>query len=259
VLGEYSPREQVRSSVEDAFRLALVVDGEQTDRKGVFNFSPSSARKAWMASIRLEACASDHIRCEIANSLPVDELAHSHERELRALMTASLDGDAAAYHALLKRLTGHLRAYYRYRFARIGHGPTEAEDLLQEVLIAVHTNRHTYDRSQPFTPWIHAIARYKFLDYLRRTKSSFKDIPMANAEELTAKSDITPVESGLDLQRLMSKLSSKAREVIQYVKLEGLSVSEAAERCGMSESAVKVTVHRGLKALALQIRKESEA
>src|ERR1700688_4717364 len=185
----------------------------------------------------------------------MDELAHSQERELRALMKASLDGDAGAYHSLLERLTGHLRAYYRRRFAIIGHGPAEAEDLLQEALIAVHTHRHTYDRLQPFTPWIHAIARYKFLDYLRRTKSSFKDLPIASAEELIAKSDMAAVESGLDLQRLMLKISSKARQVIQYVKLEGLSVSEAAKRCGMSESAVKVTVHRGLKALALQIRK----
>src|SRR5215469_3875435 len=133
----------------------------------------------------------------------MDELAHSHERELRALMTASLDGDAAAYHRLLERLTSHLRAYYRQHFARIGHGPTEAEDLLQEALIAVHTHRHTYDRSQPFTPWIYAIARYKFLDYLRRTKSSLKDLPMERAEELTSSSDLAAVESSVDLQRLL--------------------------------------------------------
>jgi RNA polymerase sigma-70 factor (ECF subfamily) len=149
-----------------------------------------------------------------------------------------------------------LRAYYRQHFARIGHGPTEAEDLLQEALIAVHTHRHTYDQSQPFTPWVYAIARYKFLDYLRRTKSSFKDLPMESIEELTADSDMTAVDSGLDLQRLLSGISSKAREAIQYVKLEGLSVSEAAVRSGMSESAVKVAVHRGLKALASRIRQE---
>src|ERR1700732_2410895 len=116
------------------------------------------------------------------------ELAHFHERELRALMCSGIDGDSRAYHALLERLTGHLRAYYRHRFALIGHGPTEAEDLLQEVLIAIHTHRHTYDRAQPFTPWVYAIARYKFLDYLRRTKFSFKDLPMESAEELTASS-----------------------------------------------------------------------
>jgi RNA polymerase sigma-70 factor, ECF subfamily len=186
----------------------------------------------------------------------MDELAHFHERELRALMTAGLDGDGGAYHQLLERLTAHLRAYYRQRFARIGHGPTEAEDLLQEVLIAIHTHRHTYDRSQPFTPWIHAIARYKFLDYLRRTKSSFKNLPLENAHEFTSNSDMTAVDSGLDLQRLLSEISSKAREAIQYVKLDGLSVSEAAARSGMSESAVKVAVHRGLKALAMRIRQE---
>lgn len=186
----------------------------------------------------------------------MDELAHSEERELRALMTAGLDGDAEAYHALLERLTGHLRAYYRRRFALIGHGPADAEDLLQEVLIAIHTRRNTYDREQLFTPWLHAIARYKFLDYLRRTKSSLKDVPIEGGEELTSVSDMTAVESGLDLQRLMSKISSKARQAIQYVKLEGLSVSEAAARCGMSESAVKVAVHRGLKALAFRIGEE---
>jgi RNA polymerase sigma-70 factor, ECF subfamily len=188
----------------------------------------------------------------------MDELAHFHERELRALMIASLDGDAAAYHQLLERLTSHLRAYFRHRFAQIGHGPTEAEDLLQEALIAIHTHRHTYDRSQRFTPWIHAIARYKFLDYLRRTKSSFKDLPLENARELTSSNDMTAVDSGLDLQRLLSDMSSKAREAIQYVKLDGLSVSEAAARSGMSESAVKVAVHRGLKTLALRVRQERD-
>jgi RNA polymerase sigma-70 factor (ECF subfamily) len=94
------------------------------------------------------------------------------------------------------------------------------------------------------------------MDYLRRTKASLKDVPVERAEELISGSDIAAIESGLDLHRLMSRLSSKAREAIQYVKLEGLSVREAAARSGMSESAVKVAVHRGLKALALRIREE---
>lgn len=181
------------------------------------------------------------------------------ERDLRALMIAGLDGDGEAYHALLERLTAHLRAYYRNRFAQLGHGPTEAEDLLQEVLLAIHTHRDTYDRRQPFTPWLHAIARYKFLDYLRRTKSSFRHLPLESAEEIVAGSDLAATESGLDLERLMMKISVKARQVIQYVKVEGMTVSEAAKRCRMSESAVKVTIHRGLKALAIQIRRESGA
>jgi RNA polymerase sigma-70 factor, ECF subfamily len=185
-----------------------------------------------------------------------DELTHFYERELRDLMSASLDGDAGAYRELLQRLTPHLRAYYRHRFARIGHGLTEAEDLLQEALIAIHTHRHTYDQTRPFTPWAYAIARYKFFDYLRRTKYSLKDVPMESAEDLVADSDMTAVDSGLDVQRLLAEIPSKARAAIQSVKLEGLSVSEAAARSGMSESAVKVAVHRGLKALALRIRQE---
>lgn len=171
-------------------------------------------------------------------------------------MIASLDGDAEAYHSLLERLTGHLRAYYRRRFAQIGHGPAEAKDLLQEALIAIHTRRQTYDPLQPFTPWLHAIARYKFLDYLPRTKASFKDMRIDSVEQLMASSDVLTVNSGLDLERLLSRISSKARRAIQYVTVEGPSVSDAAIRCGMSELAIKVAVRRGLKASASRIGEE---
>ena len=94
------------------------------------------------------------------------------------------------------------------------------------------------------------------MDYLRRTKASINDLPIEDAGEVTAQDDRTHVESSLDLQKLMAGLSPKVRQVIQYVKLDGLSVTEAAARCGMSESNIKVSVHRGLKALALQISKE---
>jgi RNA polymerase sigma-70 factor (ECF subfamily) len=188
----------------------------------------------------------------------MEETHDSRESELRALMMAGLDGDAVPYHALLERLTGHLRAYYRHRFLRIGHGPTEAEDLVQETLIGIHTHRHTYDPSQRFTPWVYAIARYKFLDYLRRQKSSLNDIPVESAEELVANSQTSVVESSLDLKRLMVKISPKARQAIHYLKVQRLSASEAAARCRMSESAVKIAAHRGLKALVLLIAKETQ-
>jgi RNA polymerase sigma-70 factor (ECF subfamily) len=187
----------------------------------------------------------------------MDEAAHPHEQELRALMISGLDGDGAAHRELLERLSSHLRGYFKHRFTRIGHGPTEAEDLMQEALIAIHTHRHTYNRSQPLTPWVYAIARYKFLDYLRRTKASFRDVPIEDAAEIVAHDDAVGIDSDLDLERLMAGLSSKARQAIQCVKLDGLSVREAAEKCGMSESAIKVSVHRGLRALAVRIRRES--
>lgn len=180
----------------------------------------------------------------------------STEPELRALMMAGLDGDAAAYKALLEKLSSQLRAYFKGQLARISRGPVEAEDLVQEALMAIHTRRHTYDVSQLFTPWVYAIARYKFVDYLRRTKASISDVPIEDAEEARAQDDRVHVESSLDLERLMAGLSPKVRQAIQYVKLDGLSVSEAAARSGMSESNVKISVHRGLRALALQISKE---
>jgi hypothetical protein len=187
VLSEYNLCEQAGSSAEDDFRLAPVVDGDETDRKELFNFSPSNAKKGWMAPTKGEACSSNHDRRESANSLPMDELGHPQERELRALMTASLDGDGAAYHTLLKKLTGHLRAYYRHA----SHGwawSTQGNTAGSVDRRPCH--RHTYDELQPFRPGS-AIARYKFLDYLRRTKSSFKDLP---GDASTAKSDMAAVE-----------------------------------------------------------------
>ncbi len=101
-------------------------------------------------------------------------------------MVGGLDGDAGAHKALLAKLSGHLRAYFKRHLARINRDPVEAEDLVQEVLIAVHTHRRTYDRSQLFTPWMHAIARYKFLDHLRRTKEFRKDISKRRKRSLPA-------------------------------------------------------------------------
>jgi RNA polymerase sigma-70 factor (ECF subfamily) len=183
----------------------------------------------------------------------------STESELRPLMIAGLDGDVFAHRTLLERLSAQLRGYFKGQLHRFGRGPVEAEDLVQEVLIAVHTRRHTYDRSQPFTPWMYAIARYKFLDYVRHTKGAITDLAIEDVQEMAAHDDNSRVESSLDLDRLLADISPKARQAIQYVKLDGLSVSEAATRSGMSESAVKVSVHRGLKALARLISKESRS
>ena len=172
------------------------------------------------------------------------------EEELRALMVLGLGGDAAAHRALLENLSGRLRAYFKGQLSRTGRGPVEAEDLVQEALMAIHTRRHTYDPAQLFTPWVYAIARYKFVDYLRREKASLHDLPIDDTREITSSDTSGQVESSLDLERLMGGLAPKVRQAIQAVKLDGLSVSEAAAQTGMSESNVKVTIHRGLKAMA---------
>ena len=180
----------------------------------------------------------------------------ANEAELRALMKAGLGGDAAAYRAVLSQLSAILRAYYKGRLARIGRSATEAEDLMQEALMAIHTRRHTYDPAEALTPWVYAIARYKLIDHLRRTRASMADLPIEDAEEVMAQDDHIGPESAGDLTKLLRQLPDKMRRAIQCVKLEGLSVAEAASRCGMSESAVKVNVHRGLKALVASIARE---
>jgi RNA polymerase sigma-70 factor (ECF subfamily) len=181
----------------------------------------------------------------------------SGEPELRALMLTGLDGDAMAHKVLLKKLSGYLRAYFKGQLARIGRGSVDAEDLVQETLIAVHTKRHTYDRSQRLTPWVYAIARYRFIDYLRRSKTASADVPIEEAEEVFGLDDASPVESSIDLKKLLAQLTPKTRQAVQWVKLDGLSVSEAAERAGVSQSAIKTSVQRGLNALSLLVRQRS--
>ena len=180
----------------------------------------------------------------------------ANEAELRALMQASLRGDAAAYRALLSRLSANLRAYYKGRLARIGRSATEAEDLTQEALMAIHTRRHTYDPAEMLTPWVHAIARYKLIDHLRRTRAALADLPIEDAEAIMAQDDHVGTESAYDLTRLMSRLPEKMRRTIQSVKLDGLSVADTANRYDMSESDVKVSVHRGLKALVNSVTRK---
>lgn len=180
---------------------------------------------------------------------------NANEERLRTLMLRGLSGDDAAYHAFLKDLSAHLRAFFRRRLSRL---PDEVEDLVQEALLAVHNQRHTYEAQQPLTAWIHAIARYKLVDLLRRRNGrEALNEPLDDADEALVGNDNDAHDARRDLNKLLAELPERQRLPIQYMKLEGLSVVETARKTGMSESAVKVGVHRGLKALAAKIRGES--
>lgn len=166
-----------------------------------------------------------------------------------------LDGEASAYHAFLVELSAHLRAFFRKRLTRL---PDEVEDLLQETLLAVHNQRHTYDIHQPLTAWVHAIAKYKLIDLLRRrARRDLLTDPLDDEMDILSSADSEAAEARRDLGKLLDQLPDSQRLPIVLTKLEGLSVSEAAQRTGMSASAVKVAVHRGLKALAALIRGHS--
>ncbi len=181
----------------------------------------------------------------------------THEVELKALMLASQGGDAASHRTLLERLSRRLRAYYKGKLAGIGRDAAEAEDLVQEAVLAIHIKRHTYDPAEPLTPWVHAIARYKLIDFLRRSRASISDVPIDEADTIMAHDDTVSAESTYDVRRLMERLPKNMRCSIEAVKLEGQSIAEAAERCGISESGIKMNIHRGLKALAALIAQET--
>ena len=178
-------------------------------------------------------------------------LAASEER-LRDLLVRGLAGDAGAYHALLRELSGYLRAFLRRRLAKL---PDDVEDIVQETLLAVHNQRHTYDAGQPLTPWVHAIAKYKLVDHLRRRRN--RDLLTDSLEdggEMLLAAEDESAQARRDVGKLLEQLPDRHRLPIVHVKLQGLSVVEAARITGMSESAIKVGVHRGLKALAAKMR-----
>jgi RNA polymerase sigma-70 factor (ECF subfamily) len=173
------------------------------------------------------------------------------ETRLKSLMVASLGGDAQAYRALLNDVGAHFRAYYARRMS----GRADVEDLVQETLIAMHTRRATYDAAQPLTPWLHAIARYKLIDHFRRTGRR-PTIPLEDAGALTSHADHEDAIARRDVERLLAKLPPRAQSLLRSVKFEGLSTEEAARRSGMSESAVKVAIHRAMKSLSAMLRRE---
>lgn len=177
------------------------------------------------------------------------------EEKLRELLVLGMTGDAAAYGLFLRELSPYLRGYFRKRLQQM---PDEVEDLVQETILAIHNKRHTYAMDQPLTPWIYAIARYKLADMWRRHAGrEALHAPLEDYEEVLAAPDYDTLEARRDVASLLQLLPEKQRLAIHYLKLKGLSVLETAKLTGMSESAVKVGVHRGLKALATKLRGES--
>jgi len=173
-----------------------------------------------------------------------------HEDDpLRALMLAGLAGDSVAHAALLRALLPALRRFFR---RRLGGRDDDVEDLVQETLMAVHQRRATYDTARPFGAWLYAIARYKLIDRYRR---SGRTTSLDDLDELA--DDFAFAEASdarADLDRLFDKIPQKQAAVLRATRIEGLNTAEAAERLGIGESDVKVSAHRGLRALAARVR-----
>lgn len=178
--------------------------------------------------------------------------ASATEERLRGQFLAALGGDSAAYQQFLGMLAPYLRAYFRRRLSGV---PDEVEDLVQETLLAVHTHRHTYRPGQPLTAWVYTIARYKLVDLLRaRSRREALNDPLDDDLEVFAAAETDALDARHDLETLLQALPARQRQALRMVKVDGASVAETAAAMGMTEVAVKVSVHRGLKALAARFR-----
>ena len=165
-------------------------------------------------------------------------------------MAAAQAGNAAVYRRLLNELGVWLRGYYRNRLP-----PGMVDDAVQDTLMAVHLKRHTYDPARPFKPWLGAIARHKWIDRLRAMKAAPTE---ALTEDIAVSDHGDAVSSAQSLERLLGELKPAQSDVIRLVKLQGLSIEEAAVRTGQSMSLVKVNIHRGLGRLTALVRKQSD-
>jgi RNA polymerase sigma-70 factor, ECF subfamily len=170
------------------------------------------------------------------------------ERELAEAMVLTQKGEAEACRRLLKGVEKMARAYVQRALTKVGIQPEgRAEDVVQEILLAVYSKRGTYDPEQLFLPWMYAIARYKLVDNLRTTKGKRQPVPLDALSQPIATYPETGTE--LDVEQLLASLPKKQRLLLGLVKIEGLTASEAAARTGFSVSDVKVSVHRALQSL----------
>lgn len=146
------------------------------------------------------------------------------EERLKKLFLSGLEGDAAAYRSFLDELSAYMRKFLR---RRLSHYRDEVEDILQETLLAVHNARHTYRAAQPLTAWVHAIARYKLMDYFRAySRREALNISLDDASELFAGPDGEPANARRDIDKLLGQLPDRHRLPILHVKLQWLSVAE---------------------------------
>jgi RNA polymerase sigma-70 factor, ECF subfamily len=183
-------------------------------------------------------------------------------RDWSQLMARAQDGDRDAYRALLEDIAPYLRALATRCFRETG----DIEDAVQDVLLTVHAVRHAYDPGRPFGPWLVAIANRRIVDQLRRQmRARSREIESTAAHE-TFSAHATNLQSNFNdtsadeavLHAAIEHLPPDQRQAIRLLKLEEMSLNEAALASGKSVSALKVATHRAIKSLRKLLRQPSD-
>jgi RNA polymerase sigma-70 factor, ECF subfamily len=138
-------------------------------------------------------------------------------------------------------------------FAHHKLSPEDVEDVMQETLLALHLKRHTWDECQPLLPWVHAIARNKVIDNLRR-RGRGTYLPIDDVRDSLADDQQPGEMNNVDAEKIICRLKGREREIVQAISMEGKSARQVAQRLGISEGAVRVALHRALRSLARAYR-----
>ncbi len=165
-------------------------------------------------------------------------------------------GDAAAYDCFLRDAAQVLRGVVRRGLLRAGANPSETEDVVQDILIAVHLKRHTWDQSRPIGAWISGIARYKIIDAMRR-RGFRTQLPIEDFADMLPADPGPDPTAARDVTRSLEALPDGQRKVVQSIAIDGNSIGDTARNLDMTEGAVRVSLHRGLGALAKRHRDDA--
>lgn len=159
------------------------------------------------------------------------------------MMSQAQQGNEQCYAELLEELGRVIAAFLKSRF-----GPIDLiEDCVQECLISIHAARHTYDKKRLFRPWFFAIVRNRTIDILR-SQQSYKSVLEKNIAKYRESEDsVNPVEDEINNSMVFSMLAPAYRDVLLLTKVAGFSTSETAKKLKISESSVRVRIHRGIK------------
>ena len=173
----------------------------------------------------------------------------ARENEWSQLMRAAINGDGAAYQRLLNDLSRVLRASVRRGFGGADIPASDAEDVVQEVVLAIHLKRHTWDQSKPIGPWVMAITRNKMIDEIRR-RGRRTEVPIEGMLDFLEAGGQDDAIHAYDAGRVLNGLKGKNREIVQAIAIDGHTAKDVADRMGMTEVAVRVSLHRSLKTLS---------
>jgi RNA polymerase sigma factor (sigma-70 family) len=179
-------------------------------------------------------------------------LMHDQNNRFSAMMKAAQAGDGHAYSKLLSEITPRLRRIIQRK--RAFQNLQDIEDLVQEVLLSLHSVRATYDPQRPFFPWLLAIVRNRLADGARRYARTSRNEVLVDELPVTFADEYANIEKDLyrdpdQLKQAIEKLPPGQRQAIEMLKLKEMSLKEVSSQTGISIASLKVSVHRGVTAL----------